>query len=58
MRDIMDETKNMESDIKKLRDEVSELRKVVNLILGLMMEEEDEFADEERVNENTSSLYN
>ena len=58
MCDIMEEQKDMEADIKRLREEVSELRKMVNLILGLMMEEEEEFASDDSRDENISSLYN
>jgi len=58
MCDTMEEQKDMEADIKRLREEVSELRKMVNLILGLMMEEEEEFASDEGRDENISSLYN
>ena len=58
MCDIMEEQKDMEADIKRLREEVSELRKMVNLILGLMMEEEEEFASDEGRDDSISSLYN
>ena len=59
MPDIMDNEKDMETDIKRLREEVSELRKMVNLILGLMMEEEEEdFGGEESLEDRISSLYN
>jgi len=59
MPDIMDDRKDMETDIKRLREEVSELRKMINLILGLMMEEEgEEFAEETDREDSISSLYN
>ena len=53
------EDSKMEADIKRLREEVSELRKVVNLILGLMMEEDEEFPeDDDRQDRDIRSLYN
>ena len=59
MPDIMEDQKNMETDIKRLREEVSELRKMVNLLLGLMMEEnEEEFAEEDGRENNMLPLYN
>ena len=59
MPDIMDDRKDMETDIKRLREEVSELRKMINLILGLMMEEEgEEFAEETDREDSISSLHN
>ncbi len=60
MRDIMEENTSVESDIKKLREEVCELRKMVNLLIGLMMEDnEEEFVEEDSGRpDNISSLYN
>ncbi len=60
MRDIMEENTSVESDIKKLREEVCELRKMVNLLIGLMMEDnEEEFVEEDSDRpDNISSLYN
>ncbi|GEM_PF-3169633 len=59
MPDIMEKQKNVETDIKRLREEVSELRKMVNLLLGLMMEEsEEEFTEDDGRMENIASLYN
>ncbi len=57
MRDSMEE-RDMERDIKRLREEVSELRKVVNLLIGLMMEEEEEeFTVDEERSSGISGLY-
>jgi hypothetical protein len=53
---MKDESK-VELEVKKLREEVSELRNVVNLLLGLIMEEDDVETEEIRAPEN-SRIYN
>ena len=53
---MSDESK-VEMEVKKLREEVSELRNVVNLLLGLIMEEDEAEVEEIRAPAN-SRLYN
>ncbi len=38
----MKDDNEMKKEVRKLREEVSELRNMVNLLLGLIMEEDDE----------------
>ncbi len=52
---MSDESK-MEMEVKKLREEVSELRNMVNLLLGLIMEEDD--VEEESSVPEISRMYN
>ncbi len=51
----MQKDDEIKDDIKKLREEVIELRKVVNLILGIMMEEEEE--GESDIEQRDNSIY-
>lgn len=45
----MVDDEDMQKEIRKLREEVSELRKMVNLLLGMMMEEDEESPELEDV---------
>ena len=53
----MNDESSMEKEVRKLREEVSELRNMVNLLLGLIMEEDDEVLEDVRAPEN-SRIYN
>jgi len=49
----------MQKEMKKLREEVSELRNMVNLLLGLIMEEDEEnMGLEERSSMDINEIYN
>ncbi len=53
---MSDET-SVEKEVRKLREEVSELRNMVNLLLGLIMEEDEVEGEDVRVPE-LSRMYN
>lgn len=47
--DNMVDDEDMQKEIRKLREEVSELRNMVNLLLGMIMEEDEESPELEDV---------
>ncbi len=53
---MSDET-SVEKEVRKLREEVSELRNMVNLLLGLIMEEDEVEGEDVRAPE-LSRMYN
>ena len=53
----MSDESSMEKEVRKLREEVSELRNMVNLLLGLIMEE-DEVEGEELRSPEMERMYN